>query len=139
MEALQARALEFELARLGLQPAQIFPVVVGGQRLGLRHILLAVLPEPAERHRGAQLLLLGRHHVIAALDELLPRDALGQVRGLEQPLDPVDLVDAFGEVVGEPEALGDLVEDPVIRPGFAERRDRGRLEYDDAVIELPIR
>ena len=48
VDALEAVALEFELARLRLQPAQIFLGVVRRQRLRFRHVLLAVLPEPAE-------------------------------------------------------------------------------------------
>ncbi len=61
---------------------------------------------------------------------------LRQVGGQEQPLDPVDLVDAFGEVVGKAEPLADLVEDPIVGARLAERFDRRRLEDDDAVIEL---
>ena len=136
LEALEAVALELELAGLRLQAAQEFLGVVGRQRLRLRHVLLAVLPEPAEGHRRAQLLLLGRHDVVAALQQLLERDHLRQVGGEIDALDPVDLVAAFGEVVGEPEPLADLVEDPVVGLRFAERLDRLRLEDDDAVVEL---
>src|SRR5262249_28638129 len=50
--------------------------------------------------------------------------------------DPVDLVDAFGEIIGEAEAFADLVEDPEIGLRFAQRRDSRRLKDDDAVVEL---
>ena len=52
------------------------------------------------------------------------------------PLDPVDLVAALVEVVGEPEPFADFGENPVVGLQFAERLDRRRLEDDDAVIEL---
>ena len=55
---------------------------------------------------------------------------------VEQALDPVDFVDALGEVVGEPEPLADLIEDPEVGFGLAQRLDRRRLENDDAMIEL---
>src|SRR6516164_3598146 len=79
VEALEAVALEFELAGLGLQPAQILLGVVRRQRLRLGYVLLPVFPEPAERHRRAQFLLFRRHHVITALEELLPRADLWQI------------------------------------------------------------
>ena len=101
------------------RPLQIF-LVVRRQRLRLRHVLLAALAEPAERHRRAKLLLLGRHDVVAALEELLERDHLLQVGGEIDALDPVDLVDALGEIVRQAEPLADLVEDPVV--GLRSRR-----------------
>ena len=61
---------------------------------------------------------------------------LRQVGGDEEPLDPVDLVDAFGELVGEAKPLADLVEDLVVGLGFPERLDALVLEDDDAVVEL---
>src|SRR5262249_60413519 len=75
---------------------------------------------------------------IAAPDELLPRDHLGQIGSEIDALDPIDLVDAFGEIIGEAEPLADLVEDPEIRLRFAERRDGRRLEDNDAVVELRL-
>src|SRR5687767_10589620 len=92
LEALEAVALELELAGLGLQAAQEFFGVVRWQRLRLRHVLLAALPEPTERHRRAQLLLLGRHHVVAALHQPPERDHLWQIGGEIGALDPVELV-----------------------------------------------
>ena len=61
---------------------------------------------------------------------------LRQVGGEKDALDPVDLVDAFGEVIGKPERLAQFVEDPEVGLRFAQRLDRRRLEHDDAVIEL---
>src|SRR5262245_9578176 len=83
-----------------------------------------------------QLLLLRRHNVVAAPDELFPRDHLGQIGREIDALDPVDFIDAFREIVGKTEPLTDLIEDPEIGLRFAERRDGRRLEDDDAVVEL---
>ena len=119
------------------RPVADIPRVVRRQRLRLRHVLLAVLPEPAERHRRAQLLLLRRHDVIAALRRNSFHEiTFGRSEASNRALDPVDLVDALGEVVGEAEPLADLVEDPVVGLRFAQRLDRRRLEDDDAVVEL---
>jgi hypothetical protein len=114
VQSLETVALEFELARLGLQPLEELQRVVGGKRVRLRNVLLAAFPEPAKRDGRAQMLLLRRHDEVPAANEFLPRHHLGQVGRLEQALDPIDLVHAFREVVSEAEALTDLVEDPVI-------------------------
>src|SRR5262249_61029887 len=58
------------------------------------------------------------------------------VRSEIHALDPLDLVYAFGKIIGEAEPLADLVEDPEIGLRFAQRRDGRRLEDDDAVVEL---
>src|SRR5215831_20785949 len=136
VEALETVAFEFELAGLGLQPALKFLRVIGRQRMSLGDILLTIFPKPAERHRRAQFLLLGRHHVVAPADEFLPRYVLRQIGGVEQPLDPIDLVHALIEIIGKAEPLADFGEYPVVGLRFSKRRNRGRLENDDAVVEL---
>lgn len=50
-----------------------------------------------------------------------------------EPLDPIDFVDALGEVVGERQPL-----DPEIGLRFPERRDHWRLAHDYSVIELLV-
>ena len=114
IRALETVAFELKLARLGLQAFEELHRVIGWQWMRLRNVLLAAFPEPAEGDRDAQVLLLRRHDVVTALDELLPGNLFRQVGGIEQALDPVDFVDALGEVVGEPEPLADLVEDPEV-------------------------
>src|SRR5208282_845987 len=108
LEALEAVALEFKLARLGLQPLEVFAGIIGWQRLRLGHILFSVLPEPAKRNRRAQLFLLGRHDVITFSYELLPRYAFGQIGRIELSFLFFYCFGAHREVVGEAEALAEL-------------------------------
>ena len=82
------------------------------------------------------MLLLRRHDEVAPADELLPRHVLGQIGGEEDALDPVDLVDPFRKIIGKAEPLADFVEDPEVGFRFPEGLDGGRLEDDDAMIEL---
>src|SRR5215471_10503833 len=114
IETLQALALELDLAGLSLQAVQVPLRVIRRQRHRLRHVLLPALVEPVPRERRALLLFLGGDHEVTLADELFPRDVLRQIRALELPLDPAELIRALGEIDREIEPLADLLEDPKV-------------------------
>ena len=104
--------------------------------MGLGHVLLASLGEPAVGGFLAQILLLGGDDEIALLQELAPGDVARDVGGLEHHLAPVEFGASFREIGGEAKALADIEEDLEIGPALAERLDAFVLQRDHAMIEL---
>jgi hypothetical protein len=65
---------ELEFAARCLQSLAEFLRPLSRQRLWLRDVLRPPFREPAEIHRGAQSLSLGRYDEVTLLNELLPGD-----------------------------------------------------------------